>query len=86
MSRASLDKDPRAVASMFDGVARRYDITNTVLSAGRDRYWRRATRAALRVGPGDTAVFFPVDVHMPSLRPAAAAGTVRKTVVKVPVA
>lgn len=40
----------------------------------------------LRVGPGDTAVFFPVDVHMPSLRPAAAAGTVRKTVVKVPVA
>ena len=56
MSRASLDKDPRAVASMFDGVARRYDITNTVLSAGRDRYWRRATRAALRVGPGDTVL------------------------------
>ena len=56
MSRASLDKDPRAVASMFDGVARRYDITNTVLSAGRDRYWRRATRAALHVGPGDTVL------------------------------
>ena len=56
MSRASLDKDPRAVASMFDGVARRYDITNTVLSAGRDRYWRRATRAALRAGPGDTVL------------------------------
>lgn len=53
MSRASLDKDPRDVASMFDGVARRYDITNTVLSAGQDRSWRRATRAALGVGPGD---------------------------------
>ena len=53
MSRASLDKDPREVASMFDGVARRYDITNTVLSAGRDRYWRRATRAALQAGPGE---------------------------------
>ena len=53
MSRASLDKDPRDVASMFDAVARRYDITNTVLSAGRDRYWRRATRAALQAGPGD---------------------------------
>lgn len=53
MSRASLDKDPRDVAAMFDAVARRYDITNTVLSGGQDRYWRRATRSALQVGPGD---------------------------------
>ncbi|OBG73262.1 MULTISPECIES: demethylmenaquinone methyltransferase [unclassified Mycobacterium] len=52
MSRAALDKDPRDVASMFDGVARRYDVTNTMLSLGRDRYWRRATRSALDVGPG----------------------------------
>lgn len=37
---------------MFDGVARRYDVTNTVLSLGQDRYWRRATRSALDVGPG----------------------------------
>ncbi len=37
---------------MFDGVARRYDLTNTVLSAGRDRYWRRATRSALKIEPG----------------------------------
>ena len=53
MSRATLDKDPREVASMFDGVARRYDLTNTVLSLGQDRYWRRATRSALQIGPGD---------------------------------
>jgi len=53
VSRATLDKDPREVASMFDAVARRYDITNTVLSAGQDRYWRRATRSALNTGPGD---------------------------------
>lgn len=53
MSRATLDKDPRDVASMFDAVARRYDITNTVLSLGQDRRWRRATRAALQIGPGD---------------------------------
>ena len=52
VSRAALDKDPRDVASMFDGVARRYDLTNTVLSLGQDRYWRRATRSALRIGPG----------------------------------
>lgn len=44
------------MASMFDGVARRYDITNTVLSAGQDRVWRRATREALGVGPGDTVL------------------------------
>ena len=56
MSRASLDKDPRDVASMFDAVARRYDITNTVLSGGQDRRWRRATRSALRVGPGDVVL------------------------------
>jgi len=38
---------------MFDAVARRYDITNTVLSLGQDRFWRRATRTALDIGPGD---------------------------------
>jgi demethylmenaquinone methyltransferase / 2-methoxy-6-polyprenyl-1,4-benzoquinol methylase len=53
VSRATLDKDPREVASMFDAVARRYDLTNTVLSLGQDRSWRRATRAALQIGPGD---------------------------------
>lgn len=53
MSRATLDKDPREVASMFDAVARRYDLTNTVLSLGQDRLWRRATRAALQIGSGD---------------------------------
>ena len=38
---------------MFDAVARRYDLTNNVLSLGQDRFWRRATRSALRIGPGD---------------------------------
>lgn len=56
MSRASLDKDPRDVASMFDGVARRYDVTNTVLSLGQDRLWRRRTREALGIGPGDAVL------------------------------
>ncbi len=37
---------------MFDGVARRYDVTNTVLSMGQDRYWRKATRSALAIGTG----------------------------------
>lgn len=37
---------------MFDAVARRYDMTNDVLSMGQDRGWRRATRAALATEPG----------------------------------
>jgi demethylmenaquinone methyltransferase/2-methoxy-6-polyprenyl-1,4-benzoquinol methylase len=50
--RAGLDKQPADVAAMFDGVARRYDLTNTVLSAGLDAGWRRATREALGARPG----------------------------------
>lgn len=38
---------------MFDGVASKYDLTNTVLSFGQDRGWRRATRSALGLRPGD---------------------------------
>jgi demethylmenaquinone methyltransferase / 2-methoxy-6-polyprenyl-1,4-benzoquinol methylase len=53
VGRADLDKDPHAVAAMFDGVARRYDLTNTVLTAGQDRRWRRHTREALRLRPGE---------------------------------
>jgi demethylmenaquinone methyltransferase / 2-methoxy-6-polyprenyl-1,4-benzoquinol methylase len=47
MTKATLAKRPAEVAAMFDGVARRYDVTNTVLSFGLDRVWRRATRDAL---------------------------------------
>ncbi len=53
MSRATLDKRPAEVAAMFDAVARRYDLTNTVLSFGQDRRWRRRTRQALALAPGE---------------------------------
>ena len=53
VTRADLDKQPHEVAEMFDGVAHRYDLTNTVLSLGQDRGWRRATRAALGLRPGE---------------------------------
>ncbi|WP_430781018.1 demethylmenaquinone methyltransferase [Actinoplanes sp. G11-F43] len=53
MTRADLDKQPHEVAEMFDGVAHRYDLTNTVISFGQDRGWRRATRAALGLRPGE---------------------------------
>jgi len=38
---------------MFDGVAEKYDRTNTVLAFGRDRVWRRLTREALGLRPGE---------------------------------
>jgi demethylmenaquinone methyltransferase/2-methoxy-6-polyprenyl-1,4-benzoquinol methylase len=53
VTRADLGKQPHEVAEMFDGVAERYDLTNTVLSFGQDRGWRRATRAALELRPGE---------------------------------
>jgi demethylmenaquinone methyltransferase / 2-methoxy-6-polyprenyl-1,4-benzoquinol methylase len=53
MSRARLDKQPREVAAMFDGVAKRYDVTNDVLSLGQDRLWRRAVVSAVDARPGE---------------------------------
>lgn len=52
-SRASLEKKPREVAEMFDDVARRYDVTNTVLTGGIDHLWRRAVVRAVDASPGE---------------------------------
>jgi demethylmenaquinone methyltransferase / 2-methoxy-6-polyprenyl-1,4-benzoquinol methylase len=41
VARAQLDKQPTDVRGMFDEVARRYDLTNDILSLGQDRRWRR---------------------------------------------
>ncbi len=38
---------------MFDAVARRYDLTNDVLSLGQDRRWRRAVLDAVDPRPGE---------------------------------
>ena len=53
VTRATLDKDPAEVAAMFDDVAARYDLTNTVLSLGQDRGWRRAVAVGLDLRPGE---------------------------------
>ncbi|MCH7232899.1 class I SAM-dependent methyltransferase [Glycomyces sp. L485] len=46
-------KEPRRVAAMFDRVAPAYDRTNTVMVAGQDRRWRKSTREALSLQPGE---------------------------------
>ena len=52
MSRANLDKDPDEIAAMFDGVAKRYDLVNDLLSLGRTRAWRKVTTATIAPAPG----------------------------------
>jgi demethylmenaquinone methyltransferase/2-methoxy-6-polyprenyl-1,4-benzoquinol methylase len=52
MSRANMDKNPEEVAAMFDGVAKRYDLVNDLLSLGRTKAWRRATTKIIAPGPG----------------------------------
>ena len=53
MIRAELDKDPRDVAAMFDTIAGRYDLLNSVLSLGRERHWRRAVVNAVDAYSGE---------------------------------
>ena len=53
MTRAELDKQPGDVRRMFDAVARRYDLTNDVLSLGQDRRWRTEVIAAVAPERGE---------------------------------
>lgn len=46
---SKLDKAPEKIAGMFDAIAGRYDLLNTVLSGGADRYWRRRMIASLQL-------------------------------------
>ncbi len=56
MTRADLAKRPSEVAAMFDDVARRYDLTNDVLSLGQDRRWRRDVLDAVEPARGETVL------------------------------
>lgn len=48
-----MNKQPDEVASMFDGVAAHYDVTNDILSAGNAVLWRIATVKAIDAKPGE---------------------------------
>lgn len=62
------------------GTAAPYDPQKDLI-----KYADAADASVLTVRPGEAAVFFPADVHMPGLAPAAGSVRVWKTVVKVPV-
>jgi demethylmenaquinone methyltransferase / 2-methoxy-6-polyprenyl-1,4-benzoquinol methylase len=53
VARAELDKQPTDVRRMFDAVAKRYDVTNDVLSLGQDRRWRHDVIAAVDPRAGE---------------------------------
>jgi demethylmenaquinone methyltransferase/2-methoxy-6-polyprenyl-1,4-benzoquinol methylase len=51
-------KDRARIRRLFDGIARRYDLLNHLLSAGIDRRWRR--RAARRIAADEPATVLDV--------------------------
>lgn len=73
VTRASLDKQPHEVASMFDGVAANYDLTNDVLSLGQDRLWRKEVARAVDARPAQKVLDLAAGTATSSL-PFAATG------------
>jgi demethylmenaquinone methyltransferase/2-methoxy-6-polyprenyl-1,4-benzoquinol methylase len=47
---------PRLVRSVFDSVARRYDLMNDLMSGGVHRLWKDAAAARLNPQPGETII------------------------------
>jgi demethylmenaquinone methyltransferase/2-methoxy-6-polyprenyl-1,4-benzoquinol methylase len=46
------DQKARAVRTMFDGIARRYDLVNRIMTFGLDVWWRRRATRALALARG----------------------------------
>jgi demethylmenaquinone methyltransferase/2-methoxy-6-polyprenyl-1,4-benzoquinol methylase len=73
VTRASLDKQPHEVASMFDDVAAHYDLTNDVLSLGQTRLWRKEVAKAVDARPAQKVLDLAAGTATSS-QPFAAAG------------
>ncbi|RMI40017.1 demethylmenaquinone methyltransferase [Streptomyces triticirhizae] len=73
MTRASLEKQPKDVAAMFDAVAARYDLTNDILAMGQNRRWRKAVVRAVDPRPGECVLDLAAGTGTSS-EPFAAAG------------
>jgi demethylmenaquinone methyltransferase / 2-methoxy-6-polyprenyl-1,4-benzoquinol methylase len=51
----AVERTAPGVQRMFDRVAPRYDLANTVFSLGQDKGWRQAAARATRLAPGEVA-------------------------------
>jgi demethylmenaquinone methyltransferase/2-methoxy-6-polyprenyl-1,4-benzoquinol methylase len=75
----TVDKSPSRIAGMFDAIAPRYDLLNTVLSAGLDRYWRRRAIRSLNFTGRETLLDVCTgtgDVALAAARSARGAGKI----------
>lgn len=61
---------------MFDGVAAKYDTTNTILSMGQDRRWRKAVVELINPQPGERILDLAAGTGTSSVPFAAAGATV----------
>lgn len=52
-ARPTADKDAALVQAMFDRVAPRYDLANSLFSLGQDRHWRRVAAKAADPRPDE---------------------------------
>jgi demethylmenaquinone methyltransferase/2-methoxy-6-polyprenyl-1,4-benzoquinol methylase len=51
-----VDRDPRRIAAMFDGIAARYDLMNRLMTGGLDRRWRGIAASEACVPPAGEAL------------------------------
>ena len=51
--RADLTKVPEEIATMFDSVATRYDMMDTLMTGGLNHVWMTALRKAVAPHPGE---------------------------------
>ncbi|ALD62717.1 class I SAM-dependent methyltransferase [Glutamicibacter soli] len=51
--RAGLDKQANQVQEMFDNLAPKYDLLNTLMTGGIVNYWRKITTEAIAPKPGE---------------------------------
>lgn len=48
----TLDKQPARIQDMFSGIARRYDLMNSLMTAGQDLRWRKEAMRLAEPSPG----------------------------------
>lgn len=76
MSRADLEKQPYDVATMFDGIAKRYDLMNDLAALGQVGMWREKMVESLELEAGDQVLDLAAGTGTSSAAIARAGGAV----------